>query len=103
MNTWLQGLQVALVGGLVVLAALMLLFSLFILRKSLNKGHPVHKSASEALETLPAQPLMNSDGLVFEEDNQAIAAAITASVYCLLAAEQEAPRGFIVRRIRRIA
>lgn len=103
MNTWLQGLQVALVGVLVVFAALMLLLSVIILRKSLSKGHPMQKPAAVDVEALSTQSPAYASDLPDEADNQAIVAAITATIYCMLSAEQEAPQGFIVRRIRRIA
>lgn len=103
MNTWLQGVQVGLVGVLVVFAALMLLLSLFILRKSLGNGRQMQKPAVADVIAPSAQSPAYAGDLPDEADNQAIVAAITASIYYMLSAEQEAPQGFIVRRIRRIA
>ena len=102
MNTWLQGVQVALVGALVIFAALMLMLSVIILRKSLSNGRLMQKPAAADVEApfthLPAYASDMAD----EADDRVIVAAITASIYYMLSAEQEAPQGFIVRRIRRV-
>jgi sodium pump decarboxylase gamma subunit len=103
MNTWLQGLQVALVGVLVIFAALMLLLSIIILRKSLSNGRSVQKTASQDANQPNTQSPAYTSAIPDEVNDKAIVAAITASIYYMLCAEQEAPQGFIVRRIRRIA
>ena len=103
MDTWLEGLQVGLIGVLVVLAGLILLVGLIILRKSFGKGLPLQKPAAGPAEAMDMPILAFENGIQEEADNQAIVAVITASIYCMLSAEQEAPLGFVVRRIRRVA
>jgi sodium pump decarboxylase gamma subunit len=103
MNTWLQGLQVALVGVLVIFAALMLLLSVIILRKSLINGRSMQKPAAADVDAPFTQSPEYTSDMPDDADEQAVIAAITASIYYMLSAEHEAPQGFIVRRIRRIA
>ncbi len=103
MNIWLQDWQIGLIGILVVFAALVLLKGLRNLLKGNNIEKPKPRQAEEpaTVRELPV-PAAESD-IHQTADDQAIAAAITAAFHCLLEAEEDIPRGFIVRRIRRMA
>ena len=103
MNIWLQGWQVGLIGILVVFAMLVLLIGLRNLLEGNNTEKPKSRQAEGpgAVQDLPV-PAAESD-IHQTADDQAIAAAITAALHCMLEAEADTPRGFIVRRIRRMA
>ena len=103
MNIWLQGWQVGLIGLLLVLAGFVLLVGLRNRLKNISTNKLRSGHAEEPLITLELPvPVAQSD-LRQEADDQAIIAAITAALQYMLSAETDAPRGFIVRRIRRTA
>ena len=103
MNIWLQGLQVALIGMSVVFIGLVILIGVIGLLKTLSVEKRKSQPAEESGFILDL-PLSNVESDIQQTaDDLAIAAAITAALQCILSAETEAPHGFIVRRIRRIA
>ncbi|MHC1785981.1 MAG: OadG family transporter subunit [Christensenellales bacterium] len=100
MNNWLEGSLLPLTGLMVVLAGIMLIIAILTLQKTQALSRAVARPApaDAAAPLADANPEAGSP-----QDEGALVAAITAAIACLLQQEgQAAPRGFRVRRIRRI-
>ena len=103
MNIWLQDWQVGLIGLLVVVAGLVLLMDLRNLLKSNNTKKSRSRQAEESGIVLDPPVSAAESDMQQTVDDQAITAAIAAALQCMFDAETDTPRGFIVRRIKRIA
>ena len=100
MNIWLQDWQVGLIGLLVVVAGLVLFMDLRNLLKS-NKTKKTSQTEEPGIS--PDLPVPADEGDREQAvDDPAIVAAITAALHCMLNTQTDTPRGFIVRRIRRV-
>lgn len=103
MNLVWYGMQVTMIGMLVVFAGLLILiFAIYLMRKAI-KGKPEPKEEqNDLIEPLPMA--MDSAAIVKGNQEDALIALITAAVAATLAGEHStlASNGFVVRAIRRI-
>lgn len=101
MNVWIEGLQVALLGMLIVFAGLILLIVVIRMIRGLSGGAPRAKAPQAEPVPVPAAPVavQAADPMA----DGALVAAISAAVACMLAQGQPTgASGFVVRRIWRV-